>query len=329
MVQDSDRQNTARVLVAGAGALGLVFGALLRRAGHAVTLLGRAVHMDAIAAHGLHVEGVWGEHAATGFALARDTVELRGAFDAILITVKSYDTRAIAAAVAHLLAPQGAAISLQNGLGNVEALNEAVGPHRVLAGRVIFGAEAVASGRVRVTVYADPVLIGAWHSGADPQLDAQARLWAARFAAAGIPSAYCEDIEAALWGKVLYNAALNPLGALLGVHYGALGADPNARAVMDAAIDEAFHVATAEGVALPWVSAAEYRGVFYERLLPSTLHHRPSMLQDLERGRPTEIDAINGAVWRRGAVHGIVTPVNELLTRLVHAREAVGRGQPR
>ena len=135
-----------------------------------------------------------------------------------------------------------------------------------------------------------------------------------QFAAAGIPAAYCDDIRAALWGKVLYNAALNPLGALLGVHYGALGEQAHTRAIMDAVIDEAFAVAGAEGVQLPWASAAEYRAVFYGRLLPSTFHHRSSMLQDLERGRATEIDAINGQVWQRGAAHGIVTPVNEVLT---------------
>jgi 2-dehydropantoate 2-reductase len=313
-----------RILVAGAGALGLVFGALLRRAGHAVTLLGRAVHTAAIAADAVRVEGLWGEHVATGFELASEAAQLRRPFDAILVTVKSYDTRAVGAAVAPLLAADGVLISLQNGLGNVEALSAEAGAERVLAGRVIFGAEAVAPGRVRVTVYADPVLIGAWRFNEHPQLEMAARAWAQRFAAAGIPSAYSDDIEAALWGKVLYNAALNPLGALLGVHYGALGEDANARAIMDTVIDEAFRVAIAEGATLPWAAAAEYRAVFYSRLVPSTFHHRPSMLQDLERGRPTEIDAINGEVWKRGATHGIVTPANELLTRLVHAREALG-----
>lgn len=321
--------DTRRVLVAGAGALGLVFGGLLRRAGYAVTLLGRAAHTEAIAAGGVRLEGLWGDHVASGFEWATDAGQLRGPFDAVLVTVKSYDTSAIGAAVAPLLAPDGVVISLQNGLGNVEALSAQVGVHRVLAGRVIFGAEVVAPGRVRVTVYADPVLLGAWRRGAHQRLAAAARAWAERFAAAGIPSAYSDDIEAALWGKVLYNAALNPLGALLGVHYGALGGDANTRAIMDAVIEEAFRVALAEGVTLPWASAAAYRAVFYDRLVPSTFHHRPSMLQDLERGRPTEIDAINGEVWKRGAAHGIVTPANELLTRLVHAREALGGGRPR
>ncbi len=324
----SHTRDTQRILVAGAGALGLVFGGLLRRAGHAVTLLGRAAHGEAVAARGVRVEGLWGEHVATGFEWATDAPQLRGPFDAILITVKAYDTRAIGAAVAPLLAANGVVISLQNGLGNVEALGAQVG-YRVLAGRVIFGAEIVAPGQVRVTVYADPVLLGVWRQRDQLQLESVARSWADRFATAGIPSAYTDDIEAALWGKVLYNAALNPLGALLGVHYGALGDDANARAIMDAVIDEAFRVAVGEGVRLPWSSAAEYRAVFYDRLVPSTFDHRPSMLQDLERGRLTEIDAINGEVWKRGAAHGIVTPANELLTRLVHAREALGGGRAR
>jgi len=89
---------------------------------------------------------------------------------------------------------------------------------------------------------------------------------------------------------------------------------------MDAAIEEAFAVATTEGVELPWPSADAYRKEFYERLVPITFDHRSSMLQDLERGRQTEIDAINGAVWRRARTHGIVAPVNEVLTRLVRLR---------
>ncbi len=312
-----------RVLIAGAGALGSVFGGFLRAAGHDVALLGRVAHIEAIGASGLHIDGLWGEHHATGFVLASEVSRLQGGFDAVLVTVKSFDTKAIAAATAPLLAPDGVVVSLQNGLGNAEAIAAAVGPRRVLGGRVIFGAETVAPGRVRVTVYADPVLVGAWDRRVGA-LDALAHAWAGHFAAAGVSAAYCADIRAALWGKVLYNAALNPLGALLGVHYGALGADDHTRTIMDAVIDEAFAVAVADGVSLPWASAAEYRALFYGRLVPATYHHRSSMLQDFERRRRTEIDAINGAVWARGAAHGIPTPVNELLTRLVHARETIG-----
>jgi 2-dehydropantoate 2-reductase len=317
--------DTRRILIAGAGALGSVFGGFLRRAGHAVTLLGRAMHLEAIAARGLRIDGLWGEHCVTDLHLATGAAELRGQFDAVLVIVKAYDTTTIARTVAPFVAPDGVVISLQNGLDNAEALAAAVGD-RVLAGRVIFGAEVVEPGLVRITVYADPVLIGVWDQGAASGLHAQARTWAERLAAADIPAQYCADIRSALWGKILYNTALNALSALLRVHYGALGEHPDTRAIMDAVIEETFAVAAAERVTLPWASAAEYRGVFYGRLLPSTFDHRASMLHDLERGRRTEIDAMNGAVWKRGAARGIATPFNELLTRLVRARERMRNG---
>src|SRR5262249_54088536 len=107
---------------------------------------------------------------------------------------------------------------------------------------------------------------------------------------------------------------------LLGVPYGHLARDPDTRAVMDTVIDETFAVAEAEDVALAWPDAAAYRAGFYGRLVPTTAEHRPSMLRDLERGRPTEIDAINGHVAARGAVYGVPAPVNATLTRLIRAR---------
>lgn len=322
----------ARILVAGAGALGSVFGGFLKLAGHDVALLGRAAHLQAIGAAGLLIDGLWGEHRVRGFERATSASALGGTFDAILITVKSFDTAAMVAAVAGHLAADGTMISLQNGLGNVEVLLDHAGAERTVAGRVIFGSEVVASGHVRVTVFAEPVLLGAWPlpaaGGGVRQAGAaqeRARLWAARFDCAGVPSRYDNDVHAALWGKVLYNAALNPLGALLGVHYGALMEDENTRAIMDRVIDEAYAVAVAEGARLPWQSAEEYRTVFYGRLVPSTYDHRSSMLQDFEAGRRTEIDAINGAVWKRAVLHGMVAPANELLARLVHARSALRR----
>jgi len=312
-----------RILVAGTGALGSVFGALLRERGYEVTLFGRAAHLERIERDGLFVDGIWGEHRAAGFTCVTEAAQLRGRFDTVLVSVKSYDTTAMAESIAPLLDEGGIAISLQNGLGNIEALEERLGVARVLGARVIFGAVVTAPARARVTVYAEPVLVGPWRAPADDPRHTRAREWASIFSACGIPSEYTEALPAALWSKVFYNAALNPLGALLGLHYGALGERPEVRAVMDRAIDEAFAVAVAEGVALPWPDAAAYRTAFYERLLPTTYDHRSSMLQDLERGRRTEIDAINGAVWQRGAARSMNTPYNEMLTRLVHSREQV------
>jgi 2-dehydropantoate 2-reductase len=307
-----------RVLVAGAGAVGSVFGGLLANAGFEVTLLGRTLHMQAVARRGLRICGIWGEHRATRLDVATAPASWKSAFDAVLVTVKSYDTGTLAPLVAEWLAPRGVAISLQNGLGNLERLAAHVDPAHVFGGRVIFGAEVTEPGVVEVTVCAEPVRVGAWLA-TDDNAVSQAHRWAAAFRQAGIPAEPCNSIVAELWAKVFYNAALNPLGALLRWPYGALAANPETRALMDQVIAECFAVAQAERVPLPWSSAESYREHFYSRLVPPTAAHRSSMLQDLERGKRTEIDAINGEVWRRGALHGISTPLNELLTRLVRA----------
>jgi 2-dehydropantoate 2-reductase len=313
----------ASILVAGAGALGSVTGGLLARAGFPVTLLARPAHADAVRAHGLAIDGLFGTHRVSGIECTSEARTLRGPYAAVLLTVKAYDTAAVAQAVAPHLAPDGFLLCLQNGLGNLESAGRAVGPERVLGARVIFGAELTGPGRVRVTVYADPVLVGSLDPGDDRRQDAAVR-WAAHLAAAGIPTEPTDALVSELWAKVLYNAALNPLGALLGVPYGALAADRDTRAIMDDVIGEAFAVAAADGVALRWRDAAAYRDEFYGRLVPVTAAHRSSMLQDIERGRPTEVDAINGHVAARAAALGLSAPVNALLTRLIQARVRQG-----
>ncbi len=315
----AQRESGGPVLVAGAGAVGSVFGGLLARAGWPVVLLGRPEHLRAIERDGLRIEGLFGTQAVRGLDVVTDAAALHGPFATVLLTVKSYDTEAMVRAVAPALAPDGLVVCLQNGLVNVECAADVLGAARVIGARVIFGAEIVAPARVRVTVNAAPVLVGS-PEPADAARSALAAAWAARFADAGIPSGHTDNLVGELWAKVFYNAALNPLGALLGVPYGYLPDDPDARALMDAVIDEAFAVARAAGTRLRWRDADAYRRDFYGALVPSTAAHRSSMLQDLERGRPTEIDAINGYVARRGGELGVPVPVNTTLTHMIRAR---------
>jgi 2-dehydropantoate 2-reductase len=141
------------------------------------------------------------------------------------------------------------------------------------------------------------------------------------FTEAGIPCEATGQILSHIWAKVFYNAALNPLGALLGVHYGALAETAELRAVMDQVIEEAFQVAQRKNVELLWGRAGQYRKLFYEKLVPKTYDHQSSMLQDLERGKRTEIDALNGKIWSYARQLGLSTPFNETLTRLIHAKE--------
>jgi 2-dehydropantoate 2-reductase len=308
-----------RILVAGAGALGSVFGGLLAAAGHQVTLLGRAPHLGAITEHGLALEGIWGARSIKSVTTALSAATLAPSFDAILLTVKSFDTAVMLRSVAGLLSSDGCLVSLQNGLGNVEQAEAAIGASRTIGGRVIFGAEIPRPGVARVTVFAEPVAVGAAVRGT-PLAERHAQAWARHLAEAGIPTEYTADLHAHLWTKVAYNAALNPLGALFGLPYGALSADPDARATMDAIIDEVYSVAASRGVRPTVPTAAAYQKVFYERLVPATAHHRSSMLQDIERGRPTEIDAINGRIWAYGREAGVATPVNATMTRLIRWR---------
>ena len=307
------------VLVAGAGALGSVIGGLLARAGSDVTLLGRSAHMSAIERDGLRIEGLFGEHRVRNLRCVTALDTPATPFAAVFLCVKSWDTGAMVRAVAPHLAADGVLVCAQNGLGNVEQASAVLGAERVLGARVIFGVEQPAPGLVRVTVFADPVLLGSLDAS-QGRLRAAAQAWAARLADAGIPALPTDTLRADLWAKVLYNAALNPLGALLSVPYGYLPDDPDTRVTMDAVIDEAFDVARRCEVELPWPDATAYREVFYGRLVPSTAEHRSSMLQALERGRPTEIDAINGYVAARGAALHVPAPVNATLTRLIRAR---------
>ena len=315
----AQREKGGPLVVAGAGALGSVFGGLLAHAGWPVVLLGRPEHMQAIARDGLRVEGLFGTHTVRGITTLSDAAALEGTFGTVLLTVKSYDTAAMVRAMAPHLAADGLLVSLQNGLGNLECATDVLGASRVIGARVIFGAELLGPGRVRVTVNAAPVLAGS-PDPRDAVGTALAEKWARRFAEAGIPSGTTDNLLGELWAKVFYNAALNPLGALLGVPYGYLPDDPDARSLMDQVIDEAFAVARASGIALRWPDAGAYRADFYGALVPSTAAHRSSMLQDLERGRPTEIDAINGWVARRGAELGVPVPINTTLTHVIRAR---------
>ena len=318
----------SRILIAGCGAIGSIFACFLRQAGHNVTLLGRQSHLSAIASHGLYLDGIWGRHYANNFQLATTVADLSSPYDLVLIAVKAYDTQAMVEAVASLIDTDGLAVSLQNGLGNLEILARAFGPERSLGASVLVGATIPAPGRVTVTVQAAPIILGPLEVS-DCVMMERIHGWAEAFNTAMIPCETTVRILSYLWAKVFYNAPLNALGALLDVHYGVLGDEPELRSIMNRVIDEAFRVATAKNVECLWKNADEYRDFFYGRLVPATYDHRSSMLQDLQHGRRTEIDAINGRIWRYGEEVQVPTPCNEIMTRLIWQKERTLRSSGR
>jgi 2-dehydropantoate 2-reductase len=309
-----------RILIAGCGAIGSVIGCLLKQAGHDVTLLGRPWHLDAVGRQGLRVDGIWAEHYAADFHLAYDPSMCTGVYDLIIIAVKSYDTESMVRQVAPLLNEDGVALSMQNGLDNIEILARAFGPERSLGASVLVGAKIPKPGTATVTVQAAPIVIGPLELS-DCVMMEKIHSWIRHFNLAKIPCEVTTRIVSCLWGKVFYNAPLNALGALLNVPYGTLGDELELRSLMDRIIDEAFRIAEQADVELSWSSAAQYREFFYTHLLPSTYYHQSSMLQDLKRGRRTEIDALNGWIWRSGETLRIPTPYNEIVTRLIWQRE--------
>ncbi len=310
-------EGARRVLVAGCGAIGSVFACMLAQAGHRVSVLARPGLAGAAASGGVEVVGIWGRHSSGPLVAHSRAAQASGVYDAVFVSCKSYDSAVLAGQLAAAGVETELLVSMQNGLGNVEAIAGAYQGCRVLAARVIFGALFEAEATVRVTVEAEPVLLGDPAGGRDEGAEA----WAGLVDAAGINCRPSEQIMAALWGKVFYNAALNPLGAIHGLTYGELAGDPGHRTRMDRAIAEAFAVAVAEGVEMPWTTVDQYLELFYGRLVPSTADHRSSMLQDMERGKPTEIDAITGQVCRRGAAAGIATPENDGLMAMVKEME--------
>jgi 2-dehydropantoate 2-reductase len=312
-----------RYLIVGAGALGSVFGGLLQHSGRSVSFIGRGPHFERITTQGLTIDGIWGEYSLDPVTPHSDPAER---YEVILLCVKSFNTLEACRRVTGLLAPQGLIVSVQNGLGNLEIIAQEFGAERTIGARVIFGAQVMQPGLVRVTVYAEPVLMGAVVSAYPRQILAQAVEDLSR---AGIPTCQVDDILTHLWGKVLYNCALNPLGAILGVPYGALGDDPQTCEFMRLIIQEIYQVAAARGVVLGHTDATAYFQHFMENLVPATADHRPSMWQDLQAGRRTEIDALNGAICRYGETAKVPTPYNDAVCRLVRFLERSQGSNPR
>jgi len=310
-----------RVLVFGLGALGHVFATMLQKAGHEVIGIGRSPIIEVIRKNGIQVSGIWGEHKANLKGVYTCVSELPSQnFDLIVLTVKSYDIKTAVKSVKSLVAPDTLIMCVQNGYGNYKIASEILDASHIVLARVIFGAELLAPGKVKVTVCADDVIVGSPKQAISAQ---RLQKLASLFNQAGIPTRFSPDIVSYVWDKILYNCALNPLGAILEVNYGVLGEVTVLKTIMNEIVKEIFVVAKARHVPLFWPSAEAYLDHFYTKLLPSTAAHRPSMLQDIQKGKRTEINALNGAIVRLGKDVGIETPINSIITYLIKGKEQI------
>jgi 2-dehydropantoate 2-reductase len=315
------------VIVFGAGAVGLgLASALLAAGGGRVRIVARPATADALRVHGLVRTGIFGEAyaAPARFETATTPAGLSpGAADFVLVATKAFDGDAAARALAdapHAVGPDTELVLCQNGWGNAERFTARFPPAHVWNARVITGFRKLAPHHVDVTVHAEPMHVGSLF-GVSP---AHVAVLCAVLAKGGMPCAPTARIAEDLWAKLLYNAALNPLGAILGVRYGALAESPYTRAVLESLAHETFAVMEAAGQRTHWPSAQAWLADLYARLLPPTAAHESSMLQGLRAGRRTEIDAITGAIVELAARHGIDVPVSRSVLTLVRFLEARG-----
>lgn len=313
-----------KILVLGAGAIGSVFGGLLAQGGNSVCLIGRKPHLDAIKRQGLLIEGIWGTHRVKSLTCYETLSDLKSheplLFDVILLCVKSYDTESMLRELLTHCPEPCPVISLQNGLGNIETIEKLVGKEKTIGGRVIFGVEFVEPGRVRVTVSADKTFIGGLYGGIYKDFVA---MLAGTFTASNIPAEVTDDIQRYIWGKVLYNCALNGPATLLNVHYGALLSSESSRHIMTKIVEEIYAVMQHKNIVLAWRTPEEYQDVLFNSLIPLTFKHHPSMLQDIMRHKKTEIDALNGAIVKMAEEAVIDVPFNWAVTQFIKAKESI------
>jgi len=291
------------VLIVGTGAMACVFAGLLAGRSEVVLLGTWPEGIEAVNASGIRLLTDDGER--TLRVLATDDPRACFGVRQALVLVKAWQTARAAAQLKQCLAQEGVALSLQNGLGNWEALRMALGEARAAAGVTRMGATLLAPGVVRLGGRGPTTL------GNHPRLDPLQR----RLRLAGLEVERVDDLEGILWGKLAVNAAINPVAALLRLSNGEIAARAGARAVMRGAAAEVQAVAEAAGIRLPFGDAAEQA----EAAARASAGNLSSMLQDVLRGARTEIDAINGAVVRAAGTVGADAPINRTLWHLISA----------
>ncbi len=301
-----------RIAIIGAGAMGSLFGARLSRSAEVVLIDPWTAHIEAVAENGLTLEGVDGKTKTVKLAAVSDPGQVDGLVDLAVIFTKSHATARAAETARALLKPDGLALTLQNGLGNLPVIAEIVGSDRAVAGVTAHGATVIGPGHIR-HAGSGKTAVGRPSTRAE-LVDRMVE----SFRAAGIETEVADDVEGLIWGKLIVNVGINALAAIIRVENGVLGETPECEALMIQAVDEAAAVARAIGVRLPDGDPRER----VRAVCRSTAANRASMLQDILRGRPTEVAAINGAIVEEAKAVGIRVPVNLMLTRIIQALEA-------
>jgi 2-dehydropantoate 2-reductase len=298
-----------RFLIVGPGAMGCLFSARLKTAGFDVTLLDynreRAEHLNR---QGICVEGVSGEYTAMVPSMV---YEIGDGFDFVLLCVKSNKTRIAAEFLKTRLSYETVIVTLQNGIGNLEILEEIFGKYRILGGVTAEGATSLGWGRIRHAG------LGATVIGPKGTIDGPADKLVSALNKAGFRAETTDNVTGLLWGKLIINAGINALTAVTGLKNGKLPQVTGTSLIMEELVREAEAVAAAKKIKLPYDDPLAR----VMEVCRNTSDNISSMLQDVLNKKETEIDFINGAIVMEGEMLGIPTSVNRMITYIVKAIE--------
>jgi 2-dehydropantoate 2-reductase len=299
-----------RVVVIGSGAMGGSYGGLLANSGHDVTLVDTwDEHVEAINRDGLRLEGARGDHRLR----LKAEKEVRGIepADVVICFVDSNNTEQAAAAAAEVTKPDGFAITFQNGIGNVEKLEAAVGQGRVLGGSSMCSAAVMGPGHVALTHHATTSI-----GELGGTMSERAEAFAEALRAAGFETKVVPDVMSTIWTKFALNCCINAICATTGLRLGEVARLPETDAFQHRIIDEVLAVCAKRGVKL---TDPDLRKTVKDHCFKK--FSRPSMLQHVDAGRRTEIDALNGALVREARKVDLPVPYNEALVALLKGRE--------
>jgi 2-dehydropantoate 2-reductase len=294
-----------KIAVVGAGAVGGYFGGLLARAGAPVVMIGRPAFVEAVKKNGLFLDTLQFQESVRVEA-STELSAARGA-EIVLFCVKTTDNAATAQALAPLLAPGAMVLSFQNGVDNVEQIRAAAAID-ALPTVVYVAASVPEPGRVKHVGRGDLVF--------GPQSEKTERV-AALFSRANVPCRISDNIDGELWTKLIWNCALNAVSALGHAKYGQIAASADACKVVETVVDEVLAVARAANIHPPGLEDPKVAIAGAMKIATQMAEALSSTAQDMNRGKRTEIDSLNGYISRRGAELGVPTPVNHALYALV------------
>ena len=312
------------VLVIGSGAVGIGLATSMLSQNANVSIYARGETAKAIKANGVKRTGLF-----THYSFTNDEVNVyenyeeipKDTFDYVFITSKTTANDDISKRLdefRHILKENFKIIIFQNGFGNDEAYLRFFSPEEVYSARVITGFTRPERHISEVTVYTEPILLGSLQKQDPSDLQTIADM----ISASGIKCEITNEVDKYLWAKMLYNCALNPLGAILDVNYGKLTENEYSKDIMNCIIDEIFNVIKASEYETLWESSDDYKDIFYSKLVPDTYGHYSSTHQDIQRKIKTEIDSLNGKVIELGEKNNVDVSTNKIIYKLIKSIES-------